>query len=220
MQFLVAQSTHDEIQVGFFSHSLLTAQRSIPKFNACQQLTFVINDIVKQHVTDSSHLDFIGINQGPAPFNTLRALISSANGIAFATQIPLVGANGLKALYTTSRAAQPVVLLNAFNQEVYYAYKKQADLALGVAKFDEIIPAILLHMPHGVITFLGNGSRMYQKQIVTAFGKRAEFQTSDTAVNLPLEVLGRICLNKFKQGEHVFALTPLYLKRAVQERSH
>ena len=215
MQFLIAQSTYDEIQVGLFSDSQQLDQQTVSKFDACKQLISTIQALLNRNNTDIAHLSFIGINLGPAPFNSLRILISTINGIAFAAHVPLAGVDGLKALYASSRAPQTVVLLNAFNQEVYYAYKKQADLALGVAHIDEIIPALMLYLPHGSITCLGNGAVMFKKQIFAAFGQRAFIP--EPTNTLLLATLAQICSNKFNQNEQIQYATPLYLKRAVQK---
>jgi len=215
MQFLIAQSTYDEIQVGLFNDLQQVDQQIISKFDACKHLILTTRELLARNNTSFAHVSFIGVNLGPAPFNTLRVLISSLNGIAFATNIPLVGVDGLKALYTSSRAPQTVVLLNAFNQEVYFAYKKQPDLVRGVARVDEIIPAIMLNLPHGPITFIGNGAVIFKKQILEAFGSRA-LVPEPTNV-LSLETLAQICVNKFNQDEKIQYATPLYLKRAVQK---
>ncbi len=43
-------------------------------------------------------LAFIAAHQGPAPFTTLRVCLTTVNGFAFATGMPLIGINGLQEL--------------------------------------------------------------------------------------------------------------------------
>ena len=215
MRFLIAQSTYSDIQIGLFDSSLLVDQKTISKFNVCKELIPTIQTLLKNNKINFGDLQFIGINQGPAPFNRLRALISTINGLAYATKIPLVGINGIKALYRSSRSPQTVVLLNAFNNEVYYAYKKQNELAIGAAHINDVLKSIVLDLPHGAITFLGNVTEQFKDQIIMAFGNRTHIDSSSTSHELALEVLAQICLNKFTQGELLPQLQPLYLKRAV-----
>ena len=54
--------------------------------------------MLKQHALTFSGLAFIAAHQGPAPFTTLRVCLTTVNGFAFATQVPLIGVNGLKEL--------------------------------------------------------------------------------------------------------------------------
>jgi len=215
MYFLVAQSTYETVQVGFFQDSsFLIDQKIIQKFQATRQLASTLIELVRAHEISVSDLAFVGVNQGPAPFNTLRTMLATVNGFAFATQVPLVSVNGLKALHAQCSAAQAVVLLNAFNNHVYYAYKKRAQLVTGVANIHEILPAILLDIPHGALTFIGNGALLFQEPISATFGMRAQIP-DPMLTEKSLEELARICLNKFNQQETCIQAQPLYLKRAV-----
>lgn len=215
MYFLVIQSTYDVVQVGFFkSFQILSDQKTIQKFQATRQLVYCIQELLDTHSTKFSDLQFIGVNKGPAPFNTLRTVLATVNGLAFATGVPLISIDGIKALHTNSNASQTVVLLNAFNNEVYFAYKKKSQLTIGVANIHEILPAILLDIPHGSITFLGNGTTLFQESIVATFGTRAQI-TKPIISEISLETLAQICINKFNQREIQQQIQPLYLKRAI-----
>ena len=215
MHFLVAQSTYDSVQVGFFKDSsFLIDQKVIQKFQATRVLASALAELLHSQGVVFSELGFMGINQGQALFNTLRTVLATVNGLAYAAQVPVVCVNGLKALHAQSQAVQTVVLLNAFNNQVYYAYKKRAQLVTGVANIHEILPAILLDMPHGALTFIGNGTALFQESIVATFGVRVHI--SDPVItDISLEELARICLNKFNQQETYAQAQPLYLKRAV-----
>lgn len=214
MHFLVVQSTYEVVQVGFFKDFVLLDQKIIQKFQAARQLVSSIKELLDKHAINFENLSFIGTNQGPAPFNSLRILLATINGLAFATNVPLVGVNGIKALYANSTAPQTVVLLNAFNNEVYYAYKKHAQLTIGVARIHDVLPIILLDLPHGQITFLGNGAQLFNEPIIATFGARAHIP-STTISEVSLETLAYICLNKFNQNEIIQHTQPLYLKRAI-----
>src|SRR5437763_1849968 len=83
-----------------------------------------IDTLCAQYAIKKSDITFSGINQGPGPFTTLRVTLATINGIAFALGIPLVGVDGLKGLVqqeTDTKWPYTVTLLNAFNEDAYYA---------------------------------------------------------------------------------------------------
>ena len=86
----------------------------------------MIDTLLKQTAINVSDLAYIAVNIGPAPYNTLRALIATANAIAFAKKIPLVGCNALSLLteFYTQENFQTVALLQAFSGHVYFKQSK------------------------------------------------------------------------------------------------
>ena len=215
MYFLVIQSTYDVVRVGFFNDFQISPdQKVIQKFHVARDLVRSIQELLQAHNLTFTDLAFIGVSRGPAPFNALRSVLATINGLAFATKIPLIGVDAIKALHTSSDAPQTVVFLNAFNNEVYYAYTKRAQLTIGVANIHEILPVILLDIPHGEITFLGNGTALFTESIMATFGTHANIPTPIIS-EVPLETLAHICVNKFNKNEMRGQVEPLYLKRAV-----
>lgn len=53
------------------------------KTETCR-LMHEFNQLLARHTLDWSNISLIGASQGPAPFTTLRALITTLNGISFA----------------------------------------------------------------------------------------------------------------------------------------
>jgi len=214
MQFLVCQSTYNGVQLGLFNISRLIDQEIIEKIDVCKLLISAAHELLVRSESQWRDIAFIGVNQGPAPFNTLRALMSTVNGVAYAKHIPLVGVNGLKALYAANRSYQTVILLNAFNNEVYYAYKKGAVLLTGVANVNDLLQMLATDLPQAPVTFVGNGARMFKDAIITVFGSAAQMVPA-LSDELSLELLAEICLNKFNQQEQSDFISPLYIKRAI-----
>ncbi len=120
---------------------------------ASSHLVPYINDLLIKHNLTLENLDFIAIDKGPGAFTSLRVCIATVNGINFANNIPLVGIDGLEALYqetynalekklTKTVATDPddtkeqitsptidtiVCLLNAYNNDVYYLIRDIRD---------------------------------------------------------------------------------------------
>jgi len=212
--FLVAQATYNEIQIKLCKDSLTQAKATVPKTKASALLITTINNLLENHNLTYSDLNFIGINQGPAPFTTLRTLISTINGIAFATNIPLVGIDGLKTFFRATqdeKHPQTVVLLNAYNKEVYYAYEQNNKIVTGYENAEKLFKKIKEIMPTKTIRFLGNGVTLLRETMENTFQNRSylpepmtEFTSIDSIANAALE--------KFKDGKTKKQLLPLYLK--------
>ena len=53
---------------------------------------------------------FVAAHQGPAPFTTLRVCLTTVNGFAFATGVPLIGVNGLQELIVQHKRADSITV--------------------------------------------------------------------------------------------------------------
>ena len=97
ISFAALQNTYQEIQVALWCDSLFVGSLSVPKNHASAELIPTLAFLLNQHNLRLEQLSFIAVNKGPGPFTTLRVVIASANGLSFASDIPLVGVDGLKA---------------------------------------------------------------------------------------------------------------------------
>lgn len=216
--FLVVQATYENVLLGLYANLNTLTQREVSKFQAGKDLIPVLEQLLTSTRLTCHDLQFIGINQGPAPFTSLRALMATVNGIAFATKMPLVVVDGLQALYNTIAATAEipvVVLLNAFNNEVYYAYQQQEIIQTGVGPLQHILNTINNLLPIEPILFAGGGSNMFREAIVSICGQRAIFGNQQHNI-LSLEVLAEECVYRFDAGLITDRATPLYLKPAVR----
>lgn len=213
MNFLITQSTYHEIQVSLI-YNKSQKKITIPKTEASKLLIITIKDLLDEHNLSCADLDFIGANQGPAPFTTLRVLIATINGIAFANNISLVGVDGLKAFLNSTadkQYPQTVILLNAFNNDLYYAYQHNQKIISGCEKAEKLFEEIHHIMPTKTIRFLGNGATLFQETIQTTFGTQAFLP--EPMIEFPsLEAIQEETVSLFEKKETVKQLQPLYLK--------
>lgn len=157
MFFLGIHGGHKEISVGIFAAQTassvdtvsaaanlfhgqqLIESEIIPNAQASKQLVFVIDRLLEKQNLRLQDLAFIFVNQGPAPFTTLRTVLATVNALSFARNIPLVGIDSLQALAKENVLRKsssdtdnpgsliiPIALLDAFNNDVYYCFKADA----------------------------------------------------------------------------------------------
>ncbi len=204
--YLILQSTYTEIKLALFDSNKIIRKQSIDKQEATAMLIPTIDAILKDNNIEITNLDVIGINQGPAPFTTLRVLISTVNGLAFATGIPLVGTDGLKALTQEANNPKSIVLLNAFGKDIYYSINSE----VGCKNINTLLEEL---KPTSDMYFVGNGSILYKDAILEKF--------PDATINTDLkycylETIAKNCFEKFNKKEGISQkLMPMYLKNAV-----
>ncbi len=158
--FLILNGTSPHVEIGLFQEKKLLASSSIKNSYTNKLLIPTIDLLLKQENLLFTHLAFVGANQGPGPFTTLRTLLTTVNGLHFASNIPIIGIDSLIGLaheYENSYKHAPeninltntdtniLVLLDAFNNDVYYCIKnKKTDLyQTGYTKIDILLSTLL-----------------------------------------------------------------------------
>ena len=175
--------------------------------------------LVKNNV-DLSSLSFCAVNCGPGPFSTLRSIIASVNGIHFGTGIPLIGIDGLDALFLEHYNAQysyTVVLLNAFNNDVYYLIAHNDHI---IAKGYKKIDTFLEHIKHtypAPVNFIGNGAILHQNLINNILGANAVI-ADPTPAYCSIKTIATLGLQAFETNNYTADyLMPLHLKKHAVE---
>ena len=192
MSFLILQSTYTTVEVG-----LSNGQKIIlPKAESSAQLIPAIQNLLANNSLELKNLEFIAVNQGPGPFTTLRVVIATANGLSFASGVPLVGVDGLHAILENNRDETRVniVLLNAFGGDVYFGIDAEGARTTGWKNRELLMQELL--STYKDIRFLGS---------------------PEDPMAPSLEIVGKLALEKFTQGLKSHELQPLYLKKAVLE---
>lgn len=170
------QSTYKAVECALWHGDKFTIQ-SIPKEQASSLLIPTIDLLMTHRDLPLEELACIVVNRGPAPFTTLRTVIATANGINIASQVPMIGINGLEAFldeYTDSTTMPTVTLLNAFHNAVYFGIQEDGKKhKFGYEYIDNLLPLLQQRYPANVIRFLGNGTELYREKIIAFFQKQA-----------------------------------------------
>lgn len=219
MTYLAIQNTYEEVQIALCVENNIVARIAINKMYASAQCIPALDKLLIEHQLKLSDIAFIVANCGPGPFTTLRVVLATVNGIQMASAIPLIGIDSLDALlqeYGNQECLIACALLNAFNQDVYYAtadarnntYKK------GCQNIDSLLAELAHTYPEQLIQFVGNGALLYQDRITHMFGSYACLPTParDTC---SLDQIQRMGIEAWRQGNYqTTPLSPHYLKSA------
>lgn len=214
--FLAIQHTYDGIEFALFRGQNMLEQQALSKFHASAQLLPTLSAMLERHGVTLSDLAFIAAHQGPGPFTTLRVVIATINGIAFARNTPLVGVNGLDAFlreYADPLGKRTICMLNAFNHDVYYAYfDENHTLVTGAANGEEFLKSLATVSADEKLHFIGNAVATHRATIETLFADRALIPASipDTC---SVGQIGLMGYAQWQQQDNVtHQLIPHYLK--------
>ena len=213
--FLIMQANYISYEVGLYSESYCIEKIIDDKKYASRDLIPSIKAILEKNNIDLSSLAAIGLNQGPAPFTSLRTIVTTANGLAFATGMPLIGINSLEALLTEYKNMQwpvSIALLNAFNNDLYYGIETIDGLTIGCENNVQLFERLLQQFPQDPLLFIGNGALMYKEKLLELFGARGHF-LDPLPEGCSLEQLACMTIKTYSNKEKMHKqLSPIYLK--------
>lgn len=208
--FITAQCTIDAIEWNLINGSAIIDTAIIPKKAASRDLIPSLHDLFEKHHLKPTDLLAAFVNQGPAPFTTLRTLLATMNGLQKALAIPLIGIDGLQALMDEYHKTNTstIALINAFNNEFYVGIKSNDTLIKTTTKAEHVLELIqpYLNTPH---QFVGNGVALYQT-IVPDVAISTAIAEKNT-----LAFLTRIGQEQYSSAMQIHELHPLYLKPHV-----
>lgn len=213
---LSLQSTYTHIELGIYQDDVCIAFVQIDKTKASKECLPTIAALLAQNNLTVTDLSFIGVNQGPGPFTTLRTAIATVNGLAYARTLPLVGVNGMEAFLHEYASESPtiVALLNAFGADLYYGIQNGKDYEEGCASIDTVLALVRQKIPTDPILFIGNGVELAQEQLRTTFGNQIEMKNPNPAT-VSLNAIARIALKQWHAQQNIsYQLEPLYFKEA------
>lgn len=131
-------------------------------------LTLISQLLTKHHITIHDLL-YIGVNVGPAPYTSLRIAIATANGLAYAASLPLVSIDGLLTILQQHSYSHPtIILLNAFNNDVFYGIQTEETRLTGCEHIDQLLERIE-ELNITASYFIGNGTRLHYETIIKRF---------------------------------------------------
>lgn len=219
--YLILHSDYDSVFCGLFQGNTHLATVREHKIKASKNLMLMLVTLLEQRSILWSDLAFIGVNQGPGPFTTLRVVITTVNGILFSHNTPLVGVDGLQAFLTEYE--QPhglvVVLQNAFNNDIYFGIKHSDGTTQTGWEFNAtFLQTLHTNYPDMPITFVGNGTTMHQERIINLFPHAHIPELIPATANLT--TIASCALTQWNQELSTQEpLLPLYLKTLDYKQS-
>jgi len=200
-----------------------TISAAISHHHASTQLIPMIESLCKQQEIKLSDCTAIAVNCGPGPFTTMRSVIATVNGLAYAAHIPLTPINGIEAFvkaHKKNEYTHTCALLNAFCNDVYYALYDYTTKTItsGCCSIEYWMHEHLNFLktnPHARINYIGNGCTIYQKELAAQFGMHTI--PDQQAPQVP--AIAAIIAEAQQTTKRVDQIEPLYFKPYVPHRS-
>ncbi|MEJ2727177.1 MAG: tRNA (adenosine(37)-N6)-threonylcarbamoyltransferase complex dimerization subunit type 1 TsaB [Deltaproteobacteria bacterium] len=153
----------------------LTIVRSQTHSKHLMELIHSVLEIAGFHVAD---LDGLAVTMGPGSFTGLRIGISTIKGLAYALARPVVGISTLEALAWQCGQTSYLIcpLLDARKGEVYGAtYGFNEGRLIQMTGPRAMVPEDVVEHIKSPCVFIGNGARLYRRDIVASIGGLAHF---------------------------------------------
>lgn len=164
--YLILQYPYETIQIALCQDGKIIQEITEHKHNAIRATIPNIQTLLDNHQLTIENIACIGVNVGPGPYNTLRALLTMANGINFAAKIPLISLNALELLELENQSENSLIILHAFLNHVFYRMKIDGKITEGGCTLSELITMINAQMIQSPILTFGNGATLHQKTLL------------------------------------------------------
>jgi tRNA threonylcarbamoyladenosine biosynthesis protein TsaB len=187
-----------------------------------ERLLGAIELILKEARFAIGDLDGWALSLGPGSFTGLRIGVSTAKGLAFATQKPVAGVSTLDVLAHQISPTPYLIcpILDARKGEVYtafYRYEEGNDLKRQSA-YQAIKPEELIKKIQERTIFIGDGVRTYGEYLRNSLASLAI--SPPPPLNLPHgSVVAKLGLEILRKGEclDLATFTPLYVRPSEAE---
>lgn len=215
--YLILQYPYETVQIALCQNGKIVQEIIEHKHNAVRATIPNIAALLDQHNLQLKDIACIGVNVGPGPYNTLRALLTMANGIHFAVQTPLIHLSALKLLERETQADNRLVILHAFLGHVFYRMKHDEKISEGGCEITELIKIINAQKFSSALLTVGNGAIMHQKILLHECGNNLIFPEQIPAFN-SMQTLAQVTYEKLQKKD--FAknyIQPIYFDNLAKK---
>ena len=110
-------------------------------------------------------------------------------------------------------------MLNAFNNDVYFAIQSNASpLQIGCKNIELFLQELKKIMPNQEIRFIGNGAELFKEQIINYFG--TAYIPDPLPLYTSLRQIALTALQQWQQKKNIVKqVLPLYLKTLHYKKS-
>ena len=179
-----------------------------------EKLLLLVDELFEKSGLSFGDLDAVAVSQGPGSYTGLRIGVSTAKGIAYALEIPLIGINTLQAMAASQSVAPGdyvVAVLDARRKEVYtqtFGDSLQELSPIEAVVLEEGVFGSILEK--GRVYFVGDGVEKVKEEVKSA---NALF-VADWAISLSAKNMGVLASEKHarQEWEDLAYFVPNYLK--------
>jgi tRNA threonylcarbamoyladenosine biosynthesis protein TsaB len=194
--------------------SIATKEIKSEKFSHSENLNLFIQSLFENSKYSINDLEAVAVSKGPGSYTGLRIGVSTAKGLCYGLDIPLISINSLKAVASLCSEDVGVVIpmFDARRMEVYSAvYSKNLEVeeeVRAVVIDDESYKSFL---SKGKVLFVGPGAQKCQ-EILTNQNAVFDLKTEVTAIGMM-----SLAEDKFNDQlfEDVAYFEPFYLKEFI-----
>ena len=179
-------------------------------------LTTLISDVVQQSGYELHHLNAVAVAKGPGSYTGLRIAVSTAKGLCFALDKPLLSVNTLTAMAEQVRPFFPedyvlCPMIDARRMEVYCAFYDTAGLEVQPTSAQIIDQNSFADwLTRGPVVFFGDGAAKCRASL----GNHLNAHFPDALVLPSARTVGHLATAAFAEGrfEDIVTFEPFYLK--------
>lgn len=177
-----------------------------------EQLMQLVVDVMEKTETELNFLDAIAVSEGPGSYTGLRIGVSTAKGLAFGLNLPLISVNTLQALASAVVSESDALIISVLDARRMEVYREVFDSKLNsVSKLDsEVLEANAFQnfLEGGRVYFVGNA---LEKLRTVVSHENAKF-VSD--LSFSAAHLGKLAWVKFQSQDFadIAYFVPNYLK--------
>lgn len=198
--YLILQYPYETVQIALCQNGKIIQEITEHKHNAVRATIPNIQAMLDQHNLKLTDISCIGVNVGPGPYNTLRALLTMANGIHFAIKTPLIHLSALKLLQSETQAQNSLVILHAFLGHVFYRMKIDEKTIEGSCEITELIKIMNAQKLSSPLFCIGNGAALHQQLLLDSCKTNVVFAEKITAFN-SLQTLAQATYKKLEKKD-------------------
>ena len=179
-----------------------------------EKLLLLVDEVFEKAGLSFADLDAVAVSQGPGSYTGLRIGVSTAKGIAYALEIPLISINTLQAMAASQSVAPGdyvVAVLDARRKEVYtqtFGDSLQELSPIEAVVLEEGVFASILEK--GRVYFVGDGVEKVKEEVKST---NALF-IADWVISLSAKNMGVLASEKYarQEWEDLAYFVPNYLK--------
>ena len=187
------------------------------KYIHAERLTLLIKDLIQENKIDFKDLSAIAVNKGPGSYTGLRIGISTAKGLCYALNIPLISIDSLLNLYMNFKANIDFVnennvvipMIDARRNEVYTVSYLEDGTQLTKIQA-KIIEADFFkpYLNYNKVHLIGDGCHKFKNRF-----KHSNFNYHTDILCSSISMLS-VVYNKFQNNEYenTAYFEPYYLK--------
>lgn len=216
MKLLALESSSDRCSVALWCEGSLASRCGDGVRTHSELMLPFVDALLAEAGLKVSSLDALAFGAGPGGFTGLRLACGVAQGLALASDLPVIGVCSLEAMALGSGFGQAYVCVDARMNEVYCAaYRIEGEQVQQVLAPAVAAPGAAPLPPGGKWRGVGSGFRTYRGALQERLGDRLSAADGDAVPDARQVVT--LALQRWERGERPDAASavPLYVRDKV-----